>query len=177
MSKEENNGVLTPEEVREQEELKKETSLEFTAKGESGGSEFMPLEDDVFYRLVVDKVEVRNRPKYDDPSVIEKIIMLTFTVDGRDDGKDIKDIEDNVQEDGVRKFWEFLSTTATGFTSAGEPSKTRACICALLDKDPEDTFALNDVDSLVGKSCKGMFSLVKKQDGTVKNKCIRYKSL
>jgi len=179
MSKEKDNSVgsLTPEEVADAMALKESVSLDFTSKEDSGGTQFKPLEPDTFYKFTVDAVEVRERPQYDNPSATEKVIMITFTVDENLTGTDIYDIDGIKQEPGVRKYWEFLSTTALGFTSGGEPSKTRMCICALLGKDVEDDFALNDLDELLDKSCKAMLSLVKKQDGSPKNKVLKYSSI
>ena len=103
--------------------------------------------------------------------------MIQFTVDNRTDGEDIKDVEGAVQEPGMRKIWEWLSTTATGFAGSGKPSRTRMCIYSLLDKDLEEEFKGIKVEDLVGKQCKAMLEIKTKKDGTKINKVFKYSAI
>lgn len=169
--------VKTPGEVQAQEDLNSSVSLDFSSKKDAETGGFNPLENDVWYIITCDKAEVRERPSYDDPSTLEKVIWLQFTFDKREDGKPIKDSEGEEQKEGARLWWEWLSTTATGFKVTGSPSKTRACIYALLGKDIEEEFTGVKVEDLLGKSCKVMLEPHKRKDGSPANKALKYVSL
>jgi len=170
------SGVKTPAEVVAQDELENLVTLDFASKEDSKQTDFLPLEENI-YKMTVDKAEVRQRPNYNDPSVMENVIMITFSVEGTVSGEPIKDINGNIQEPNSRKFWEFLSTTAKGFRGDGKPSKTRACIFALMGKDLQDEFKGVKTEDLEGKSCKVMLELKDKKDGTLKNSAVKYSIL
>jgi|1_EtaG_2_1085319.scaffolds.fasta_scaffold03508_1 hypothetical protein len=169
--------INTPEQVEAQENLDNSVTLDFSSKADSGGTEFLPLEEDVFYEFSVEKAEVRERPVYDNPTEMEKVIMVQFIVEGRTDGKDIKDVEGTVQGPGTRKIWEWLSTTATGFAGSGKPSRTRMCIYSLLNKDLEEEFKGVKTGELLEKGCKAMLEIKTKKDGTKINKVFKYSPL
>ena len=166
----------TPEEIAAQEALNSSVTLDLASKADSGSTNFLPLEED-FYKMTVEKSEVRERPNYTDPSVMEKVIMITFSIDGTVSGTPVKDINGVEQKPGERKFWEFLSTTALGFTGGGQPSKTRACICALNKVDATKELKGIKIEELIGKSCKVMMSIKDKKDGEKKNYAAKYSIL
>jgi len=170
--------TLSPEEVAKQEELNASVSFSLPSKEDSAGqSKFCPLNEDVFYEMTVSKAEVRERPNYNDPSAMEKVVMLAFVIDKTTTGEPILDINGKVQNNGERMFWEFLSTTATGFKADNTPSKTRACLCALMNTDVNAPLKISSIEELIGKKCKVRLGIKEKKDGEKKNYAEKYKSL
>ena len=172
----EDNGVKTPEEVEAQEAALADFSLSFKSKEDSdtGGGDFKALAENI-YKMCVQNIELRDGTDFDGNAC--QFIMVTFAVIEAMDGKDIKDIDGDKQEPGVRLFWEWLSTTALGFKTDGTPSKTRACLSALMGQSPEDELEIDNLSELIGAECKAFLTVTKKKDGTDKNKAIKFSKL
>lgn len=170
-----NKGVKSPAEVAAQDELNSKAKVNFASKEDAENEEFIPLEEDVFYKVTVEKAEAKEYPRYNEAGTELKIVLV-FSIDKRMDGETIKDTQGGIHEDGKRKFWEFLSTESTGFWH-GKPGKTRSCVSALLNTDPEAEFGFNGPEDLVGKSCQVRLAVAQKKDGTMINKADKYKSL
>ena len=161
----------------ESQEMPKDLSnpLDFLSQAESKTSDFMPLAEDI-YKLEVITAKIVQRQAYQSTEMRD-YIQLELWVEQLDPGKPIKDVKGNTQNPGVRKLWESLDLMSRGFKPDGTPSKTRACLCALLKADPIKSFKLGSLNELIGKECKAMVGLAIKQDGSQKNKVIKYMQL
>lgn len=162
---------MSPEEVAEQNRLKANLNLSLKSKEDCETEGFALLAPDVFYKFTVERVELREQQKYQSTEMETKI-MLVFKVAGVD-GAPVKNI-DGAVETNDRLFWEWLSTTSTGYKSDGTPSKTRQCLTALMGVNVDSELDLPDVDSLIGKKCRGLMDLRTKKDGGQKNVVIKY---
>lgn len=135
-------------------------------------NEFKPLKEGA-YILEVKEVKEEERNKYQS-SDITTFIDLCFWVNQSCEGKEIKDMDGEVQEEGFRQLWESLDINSHGFKANGDPAKTRACLCALLGQDIEEGFSFDSIEDLSGKKVKAYVTVGKKLDGTPKNKIISY---
>jgi len=172
------DSVKTPQEVEAQDQLNAATLISFASKDDlkSGKDGFAPLDENI-YKVTVSRAEVRERPNYDDKSVMEMVIMIEFDIDGTKSGDPVMDINGEEQKEGFRKYWEWLNPAATGFRGDGKPSKTRECISALMGTSVEDELPGISVDELYGKSCYAMLEVTSKQDGTKKNKAVKFSKI
>ena len=167
------DDVKTPEEVAAQDELNASVTISFGSKDEVSKGGFLPLDEDI-YLMTVAKAEVRERPNWDDKTILEKVIMLEFDVDSTKGGGAIVDLDGKEQANGTRKHWAWLNPQATGFRGDGKPSKFRECICALLKQDVNDQLQGLAVDDLVGKSAYIMLEVEAEKDGSKTNKSVKF---
>lgn len=156
----------------DEEVIDQKIDLIFSSVEDSKGNQFEPLEEDQ-YLLSVYEAKLIERNAYQSDE-LRKFIQIQFVVENNISGKPIKDINGEKQEDGFRRLWETLDTTALGFKNDGTPSKTRACLCALLEQDVNEAFTFSEISDLEGKTCKGFITVAKKKDGTLKNKILKY---
>jgi hypothetical protein len=153
-------------------------TIDFKSKEDSSKSEFVPLKAGV-YELSVLSAKVEERPVYNKPTEMEKVIQMTYFVEKSCDGGPIMNIEGGEEKDGVRRLWDSLSMTATGYKNGGtEPSKTRACVCALKGVNPDLPFTFSSLKEIDDKHCKAFIDVVnRKKDGQKANKISKYMSL